>query len=145
MCSLDLRETLLHGKSGLRAMSVYVALWLRAVLVAVLVARGSMQMHGKCIINFVCGCRLQPGYGAVHDDNAAAYTDFGVGASAERCLARSKEYFEWCGNNDNTQQIRWQPSLTTATLLVRTRSRSALRSGQVRKVGLKIEKNESIM
>jgi hypothetical protein len=90
-------------------MSMSAAASLRAVLVSVLVARGSMQTRGKCIINFVGGCRLHPGYGAVHDDNAAAYTDFGVGASAERCLARSKEYFEWCGNTDHTEQIRWQP------------------------------------
>ena len=98
------RPTLCPG-----TMSVSAAAWLRAVLVSVLVARGSMQTSGKCIINFVGGCRLHPDYGAVHDDNAAAYTDFGVGASAERCLARSKEYFEWCGNNYHTQQIRWQP------------------------------------
>ena len=94
-------------------MSVSAVAWLRAVLVAVLVARGSMQTRRKCIINFVGGCRLHPELRALHDDNAAAYTDFGVGASAERCLARSKEYFEWCGNNDHTQQIRWHPSLNT--------------------------------
>ena len=77
---------------------------LRMLLVAALVGSGSMQDREKCMINFIDGCRAHPSYGGLADDSAAAYNHMGVGKSEERCLARSKEYFEWCAN-DLHQQI----------------------------------------
>ena len=55
------------------------------------------------MINFLDGCRLHPSYAGLADDSAAAYNHMGVGASEGRCLARSKEYFEWCGNELHQQ------------------------------------------
>ena len=79
---------------------------LRLLLFATLVASGSMQAaREKCLITFLDGCRLHRAYEGVADDSATAYDHMGVGESEERCLARAKEYFEWCANGFH-QQVR---------------------------------------
>jgi hypothetical protein len=79
---------------------------LRLLLLATLVASGSMQAaRKKCMITFLDGCRLHRAYEGVADDSATAYDHMGVGESEERCLARAKEYFEWCANGFH-QQVR---------------------------------------
>ncbi|EKX48068.1 hypothetical protein GUITHDRAFT_137019 [Guillardia theta CCMP2712] len=55
--------------------------------------------NGQCFINFLDGCVRHPDFNGLRDDSNIA-----VGEVEGKCLARAKDYFEWCGNNP-TQQI----------------------------------------
>jgi hypothetical protein len=43
-------------------------------------------------------CAQYPEWGGTRDDSEWAYVNKDVGRNRETCLARAKEYFEWCGN-----------------------------------------------
>ena len=75
------------------------------VLSAFAPAASPQAARERCMINFLDGCKLHRSYAGLADDSAAAYDHMGVGQSEERCLARSREYFEWCGNELH-QQVR---------------------------------------
>jgi hypothetical protein len=88
---------------------------LRFAVLAVL-AQYCASMQGareRCMINFLDGCTAHKTYMGIADDSAAAYDYMGVGQSEERCLARAKEYFEWCSNEVHQQVV------STRTPLVR--------------------------
>jgi len=91
-----------------------VAIALRLAVLAVL-AHYCASMQGareRCMINFLDGCKAHKTYMGIADDSAAAYDYMGVGQSEERCLARAKEYFEWCSNELHQQVVREPPHPT---------------------------------
>jgi hypothetical protein len=43
-------------------------------------------------------CEQHPEWGGTRDDADWAYINQGVGQDRDKCVARAKEYFDWCGN-----------------------------------------------
>lgn len=83
-----------------------VVIVLRLAVLALLAHCASMQgARERCMINFLDGCKAHKTYMGIADDSAAAYDYMGVGQSEERCLARAKEYFEWCFNEVHQQVV----------------------------------------
>ena len=52
-----------------------------------------------CMLMFETGCERHPQLLGLFDDSSQAYQDYHVGTNETRCLQRSKDYWEWCGNS----------------------------------------------
>lgn len=88
--------------SRIAGLTVFVAslflLWDAAV-------EGQKVPREKCMINAIDKCNRFPQYSGLHDDSDIAYNTLGVGQNEANCLARAKQYFEWCENKVHQQVI----------------------------------------